>query len=164
MLAAAPELQAAFPGIAIDAETSRPMLNAPTIVQSVVDAGALRPILIVGLGTNGPVDESDLFAVLKIIGPKTLMIVVNAQAPRDWIPEVNSAIADFAARERNVELANWQATIAPRIDELNEDQIHPGGPISGGIYVSAISNALQRLAELRPLLNANQYRLINRPV
>jgi hypothetical protein len=129
-----------------------------------VDAGGLRPILIVGLGTNGPVDESDLFQVLKIVGPKTLMIVVNAQAPRDWIPEVNSAIADFAARERNVELANWHETIAPRIDELNEDQIHPGGPISGGIYVTAISSALQRLAELRPLLGANQYNLINRPV
>lgn len=164
MLAAAPELQETFPGIAIDAEVSRPLVNALAIIKPLVDSGALRPILIVGLGTNGPIDEGDLFDILSTVGPKTRVIVVNAQAPRDWIPGVNATIADFAARERNVELANWHDTIAPRIDELNDDQIHPGGPISGGIYVSSIQAALQRLAELRPLPGANEYRLINRPV
>ncbi|MEP6482297.1 MAG: acyltransferase family protein [Rhodoglobus sp.] len=164
MLAAAPQLQESFPGIAIDAEVSRPLASAPAIVKSIVDSGQLRPIMIIGLGTNGPIDESDLFDILKIVGSKTLMIVVNAQAPRDWIPGVNTTIADFASRERNVELANWRDTIAPRIGELSDDQIHPIGPISGGIYVSAIQAALQRLSELRPLLNANDYKLINRPV
>lgn len=158
MLAAAPELQAAFPGIAIDAEVSRPLGNAPAIVQSIVDSGALRPILIVGLGTNGPIREGDLFRIVDIVGPETRIVVVNAQAPRDWIPGVNAAIADFATKERNVELADWHDTIAPRIDELNEDQIHPGGPISGGIYVSAIQAALQRLAELPARTDPGQLR------
>ncbi|CAN5196068.1 acyltransferase family protein [soil metagenome] len=164
MLAAAPELQETFPGIAIDAQVSRPLLAAPGIVQSIKDAGALRPIVILGLGTNGPIDEDDFFTILKLVGPKTLIVVVNAQAPRDWIDGVNATIADFASKERNVELANWHDIIAPRIDELSEDQIHPGGPISGGIYVSAIQDALQRLTELRPLLDGNQYKSVNRPI
>ena len=164
MLAAAPELQAAFPGITIDAEVSRPLLDAPAIVQSVVAAGALRPILIIGLGTNGPIDENDFFDILHRVGPKTELIVVNTQAPRDWIPGVNAMIADFASHERNVQLANWHDTIAPRIDELNDDQIHPGGPISGGLYFSATQDALQRLAELRPVLSTNDDKLIERPV
>jgi peptidoglycan/LPS O-acetylase OafA/YrhL len=164
MLAAAPELQETFPGIAIDAEVSRQGLSAPAIVRSITDSGTLRPIIIVGLGTNGPIDEDDLFDILKIVGPKTLVVVVNAQAPRDWIPGVNAKIADFAAKERNVELANWHDTIAPRIGELNEDQVHPGGPISGGIYVSAIQDALQRLANLPPLLSGSRYDHLNRPV
>lgn len=164
MLAAAPELQAAFPGIAIDAAVSRQMWNAPAIVQSIVDSGAIRPILIVGLGTNGSIDADDLESVLDIADRDTLVVVVNAQAPRGWIPGVNAALADFAAHERTVELANWHDAIAPRIDELASDQVHPGGPISGGIYVSAIENALQRLADLPPLRDPGELGLVPRPV
>ncbi len=164
MLAASPWLREHFPGIAIDAEVSRSMWVAPSIVQSIADAGALRPILILGLGTNGDVDPADLAEVLSIVGDDTLIVVVNAQAPKDWIPAANGALADFARRERTVELANWHDAIAPRIDELASDQVHPGGPISSGIYIGSIDNALQRLAELPPLLDSNDYEHLNRPV
>ena len=163
MLAAAPELQQAFPGIAIDATVSRSMWVAPDLVQSIADSGALRPILIVGLGTNGEVDPVDLEAMLDAAGPDTLVIVVNAQAPKPWIPGVNTTLATFAAQERTVELANWHDAIAPRINELASDEVHPGGPISGGIYVGAIENALQRLADLPPLRSGNDYGQLNRP-
>ncbi|MDP3208229.1 MAG: acetyltransferase, partial [Rhodoglobus sp.] len=164
MLAASPWLQEHYPGIAIDAAVSRSMWVAPSIVQSIVDAGALRPILIIGLGTNGNVDPVDLAAVLTIVGDDTLVVVINAQAPKDWIPGANAALAEFARRERTVELANWHDAIAPRIDELARDQVHPGGPISSGIYIASIDNALQRLAELPPLLDADDYQYLNRPV
>ena len=163
MLAASPWLQEAFPGITIDASVSRQMWAAPDMVQSVKDAGELRPILILGLGTNGEVDPWDLRAVENIVGPDCLVVVVNGQAPRDWIPVGNANLADFARQERSVELANWHDAIAPRIDELASDQVHPGGPISGGIYVGAIADALQRLAELPPLLDNNDYVFLNRP-
>ena len=140
------------------------MWVAPTIVQSIVDAGALRPILIIGLGTNGDAEPADLAAVLKIVGDDTLVVVVNAQAPQDWIPVGNATLADFARKERTVELANWHDAIAPRIDELARDQVHPGGPISSGIYISSIDNALQRLAELPPVLGPDDYGYLNRPV
>jgi len=76
---------------------------------------------------------------------------------------VNATLAEFARRERSVELANWHAAIAPRIEELARDQVHPGGPISSGIYIGSISDALQRLAELPPLLGDSDYQYINRP-
>ncbi|UTT61393.1 acyltransferase family protein [Microcella humidisoli] len=43
MLAAAPQLQARFPGIAIDAAVSRQMHQAPGRLQRLADQGALRP-------------------------------------------------------------------------------------------------------------------------
>ena len=164
MLAAAPWLQERLPGIAIDAEVSRSMWTAPDLVRAAVDAGVMRPILLLGLATNGDVDPADLQTVLDIVGPNTLVIVVNGQAPRDWIPIGNQTLADFARLERTVELANWNAAIAPHIYELASDQVHPGGPISGGIYVDSVCDALQRLAELPPLLDSNDYLVLNRPV
>ena len=152
MLAAAPILQATFPGIQIDAAVSRPMLMGPVIVQALKDSDQLRPVLVVGLGTNGPIDDEDLDALVRIAGPKTLIVLVNAQAPRDWIPGVNAQLQAFARTERNVEIANWHDAIAGRIDELADDEVHPGGPITQGVYVGSIADALQRLAELPPLV------------
>src|SRR5690606_23884161 len=60
MLAAAPELQAAFPGIAIDAAVSRSMYAAPGILQSLESSGQLRDVVLLGLGTNGPVSVNTL--------------------------------------------------------------------------------------------------------
>ena len=164
MLAAADEVLATFPGIAIDASVSRRMSDAPALVQSLIDAGGLRPILLLGLGTNGPVDEATLDQISAMVGPGTEIVLVNAQAPRGWIPGVNSLLADYAQRYRNVELANWYDAIQPRLDVLSRDQIHAGGPIGGNIYAGAIKDAIQRLAELPPLLGSNDYGLSPRPV
>jgi len=163
MLAASPWLQERFPGIVIDAQVSRSMWTAPDLVQAVVSSGALRPILVIGLATNGDVDPADLQSVVDIVGPSTLVVFVNGQAPRDWIPIGNATLADFSRRERSVELANWHDAIAPSIDELASDQVHPGGPLTGGIYVGSICDALQRLAELPPLLDDSDYLHVNRP-
>jgi peptidoglycan/LPS O-acetylase OafA/YrhL len=163
MLAAADEVLTTFPGIVIDASVSRRMSDAPPIVQSLVDAGSLRPILLLGLGTNGPVDQSSIDQVMAIAGPDTEVVLVNAQAPRGWIPGVNELLASYAQSHRNVELANWYDAIQPRLDVLSRDKIHAGGPIGGQIYADALRDAIQRLAELPPLLNPNDYGLSARP-
>ena len=163
MLAAADEVLVAFPGIAIDAAVSRGMGDAPAIVQELIDADQLRPILLLGLGTNGPVDEQSLDAVEALVGARTEIVLINAQAPRGWIPGVNELLARYAQEHRNVELANWYAAIQPRLDVLARDKIHAGGPIGGNIYADAIRNAIQRLAELPPLLSNNDYGLTPRP-
>ena len=163
MLAAAKDIVAAFPGIYVDAVTSRHMAAAPALVQALIDSGGLRPILVLGLGTNGPVDEAVLDEVTSMVGPRTEIILVNAQAPRDWIPGVNALLASYAQKHRNVELANWYDAIQPRLDVLTRDKIHAGGPIGDAIYIGAIRDAIQRLAELPPLLNSNDYGLSPRP-
>jgi len=147
----------------IDAAVSRGMGDAPAIVQGLISAGQLRPILLLGLGTNGPVDEQSLDAVEALVGARTEIVLINAQAPRGWIPGVNELLARYAQEHRNVELANWYAAIQPRLDVLARDKVHAGGPIGGTIYADAIRNAIQRLAELPPLLSNNDYGLTPRP-
>jgi len=150
MLAAAPALQAEFPGIAIDAQVSRSMFVAPSLVEAYASAGALRPVVVLALGTNGPIERSTLEEVRRIIGPDRELIVVNAQAPRGWIPGVNAELSSFALVYRNVELANWHDAIQPYLSEMARDQIH-FGPIGAGVFAATVGEAIDRLAELPPL-------------
>ena len=147
MLAVAPELTAAFPGISIDAVVSRQMSAAPAIVQQLVDAKAMRRYLVIGLGTNGSISADTLREVKAIVGRRTQIVLVNVQAPRGWTPGNNEILAEYAAQMRSVELADWHAAIQPRLDLLARDQIHAGGPTGGGIYVDALSAALMRLVD-----------------
>ena len=163
MLAAAPELKKAFPGIRIDAVVSRQMAQGPAIVRNIVDSGKMRPILVLGLGTNGPIDRRSIEDIAATIGPDVQLVLVNVQAPRGWIPGNNAIFARFAGEQRSVELANWFDAIKPHLDVLSSDQVHPGGPTGGRIYAGAVRDALQRLAELPPLLGSNDYGLAPRP-
>jgi peptidoglycan/LPS O-acetylase OafA/YrhL len=159
MLAAAPAVTKAFPGIKIDAKVSRHLSEAIPIIKKLAANGKLRPILVLGLGTNGLVDSHKLDEVMTIVGPNTDIVLINAQAPRDWIPGVNKILARYAQTHRNVELANWHAAIRPHIDYLATDLIHAGGPKGGKIYADAVRDAIQRLAELPPLLLGNDFGL-----
>lgn len=150
MLAAAPTLQQEFPGIAIDAAVSRSMYAAPAIIQAQLRAGTLRPVVVIALGTNGPVSRDTLEQLRRMIGPDRALVLVNAQAPRGWIPGVNAELSSFAQYYRTVELANWHAAIQSQLGLLAGDQIHFGS--SGAVvFAGTIRDALQRLAELPPL-------------
>lgn len=162
MLASAPELSRAFPGIYIDAAVSRQLTQAPGIVASLKESGALRTTLLLGLGTNGPIDSAVLDQIREIAGTDHQIIIVNVQAPRWWTDGVNNTLSAFAVQYRNVELANWQSAIAGKFNLLARDQIHPGDA-GGAIYSSTVRDALQRLAELPPILSAKEYGLAPHP-
>jgi peptidoglycan/LPS O-acetylase OafA/YrhL len=156
MLASAPELRAVYPGMYIDAVVSRQMNSLPGIVQSLKDSGQLRSILVVGLGTNGPIARATLDQVRDILGPNRQMVVINVEEPRSWESEVNGTLSQFAGDYENVELADWYTAISPHISILAHDQIHPG-PTGGRIYTGALHDALSRLAALPPYPNISDF-------
>ena len=61
------------------------------------DQGALRDYVVVGLGTNGPVDSDALQDIYDRVGRDRTLVLVTAFAPRDWIPGVNAELTAFAA-------------------------------------------------------------------
>ncbi|MEX1079692.1 MAG: acyltransferase family protein [Homoserinimonas sp.] len=162
MLASAPELQAAFPGIYIDAVVSRQLSQAPQILESMLAAGSLRPTVVIGLGTNGPIDMEVLDRLRKLAGTEHQIVLVNVFAPRWWTDGVNTSLSAFAQRYRDVELANWRDSISGQVRLLAGDQIHPGNA-GGKVYVGAVRDALQRLSELPPLLGPRDYGLAPLP-
>ncbi|TDW29681.1 acyltransferase family protein [Cryobacterium psychrophilum] len=159
MLASAAELQGSFPGIAIDAAVSRGMYSAAGILAELNRAGTLRPVVVVGLGTNGPIKSDELKAIESAIGSDRKLILVNAYADRDWTNGVNASLADFSARHRLVELANWHDAIASRTELLSGDGVHPG-TAGGQVYANTVTAALQRLAGLPPLRLPGENRLL----
>lgn len=147
MLASAPALQERFPGILIDAVVSRQMRAAPDLLRDYAEAGELRSTVVLGLGTNGPIDAATLEEVRRILGPSRTLVLVSAQAPRDWTPGVNGELTSFAARFRAVELADWRSAIEPQLALLAGDQIHPGSA-GARVYADAVDGAVRRLTAL----------------
>lgn len=145
MLASAPELAAAFPDIWIDADVSRSFAFGVDITEGLAARGELRQVLVVGLGTNGPVDDADLERLLRVAGERRI-VIVNAYADRWWIPEVNQKLRAFADAHRGVTLADWQAAIPLVPDGLAGDDIHPN-PSGGVAYASTVQAALDALLE-----------------
>lgn len=143
MLASLPELQAAFPGVWIDAAVSRGLGIGVGIAAELEATGQLRPVIVVGLGTNGPIERSDLNELKRIAGTRPI-VLVNAYGDRWWIPEVNETLASFAKNRRGVVLADWNAAVAGVPDALAGDGIHPN-PSGGEIYAATVRQALEEL-------------------
>ena len=143
MLASLPELDAAFPGIAVDAEVSRGMGVGVGLVDDQLARGELRRVVVVGLGTNGPVDPSDLENLHRAVGGRPL-VLVNAHAERDWIPGVNTTLAEFASAHRGVVVADWTGAVTGVEGALAGDDIHPN-PSGGEIYAESVRRALAEL-------------------
>ena len=141
MLASAEGLLERFPGIQVDAAVSRSMWAGSEIIDGLSAQGALRDYLVVGLGTNGPVDAADLQEIYDTLGPHRSLVLVTAYAPRDWIPGVNAELAAFAASHPRVVLADWSQAIAPHLDYLAGDEIHPG-PTGGQLYAATVADAV----------------------
>lgn len=144
MLASAEGLLDERPGIQIDAAVSRSMWQGGEIVEALAAQGALRDYVVVGLGTNGPVDDDDLKTVYDAVGPHRCLVLVNAYAPRDWISGVNTELTAFAASHPRVAIADWSRAIAPKADLLAGDQIHPGSA-GGAIYADTVAGAVDAL-------------------
>ena len=158
MLASAPALLELFPGISVDAEVSRSIWAGPDILQNLASAGALRDNVVVALGTNGPVDWGVLEQMAQIIGKDRTLILVNAHAPRDWIPGVNADLRKFADGHRGVWIADWTGAISPHEDLLAGDGIHPGDA-GGRVFAESVESAFEnieksRLRAEKDLLNA----------
>ncbi|WBU37706.1 acyltransferase family protein [Homoserinibacter sp. YIM 151385] len=149
-VAAADELQRRLPGILVEAAVSRQMREAPDLVRALRDAGRLREVLVLALGTNGSIGADTLERVRELIGPERVLVVVNVQAPRGWTEGVNRTLESFAARYRNVELANWHSSAQRILGELNSDRIH-FGPAGARAWTKTVRQALLRLAALPPL-------------
>jgi peptidoglycan/LPS O-acetylase OafA/YrhL/lysophospholipase L1-like esterase len=142
MLASAPQLHSALPGIYIDAQVSRQMSSGLAEVSSLATEGLLRHVVIVGLGTNGTVSSGQIRDLLAEIGPSRELVLVNTYEARPWEHTDNSVISAAARRYPNVVLANWHATIARRTTLLWGDGVHPRPP-GARLYAKVVAAAVQ---------------------
>jgi hypothetical protein len=134
MAASAFALADAMPGIYIDAKPDREMPAGLAIVRRLADTGRLRPIVVLGLGTNYLVTTRQLNELMKILGPDRKLVLINTYVPDGWSKQVNATEAAFITQHPSITPADWFDTIKDRMNLLWPDHIHP---IIPGTYVYA---------------------------
>ena len=127
-------LAAAMPGIYIDAKPDREMPAGLAIVRRLAAAGRLRPVVVIGLGTNYIVTTKQLNELMKVLGPNRKLVLINTYVPDAWSRQVNATEAAFIGQHPSVTPADWYDTIRNRMNLLWPDHIHPEIP---GTYVYA---------------------------
>ncbi len=149
MLASLIGLTQAMPGIYVNAEVSRAMVAGIVLLQQLAREHRLRRIVVVGLGTNGPITLDQINQIRHIIGPHRWLLLVNTFVPRYWENEVNSTIYEAAHKYPDVMLINWHKAIEHHTDLLYSDGIHPM-PIGGKLYAKTVKAVVTKALKHKP--------------
>jgi hypothetical protein len=123
------------PGI-VDATVSRQFLHTPKLMAELASREVPPQVVVVGLGTNGPVHAEDFDEAMEAIGPMTLVAFINVRVPRDWEATSNNEIAAGVDRYDNAILIDWSSEAGERRELLLGDGFHLSG--EGHIALAAL--------------------------
>jgi hypothetical protein len=143
MSASAMSLADVLPRIYIDAKPDRQMPAGLSIVRELAKTGKLRPVLVMGLGTNYIVTTAQLDELLKLLGPHRKLVLINTYVPDGWSKQVNATDAAFIREHPRVVLADWYDTIRSRLGLLWPDEVHPMMP-GTVVYAHMVYQAVQQ--------------------
>jgi len=142
MAASAMALQDVLPGIYIDAKPDREMPAGLAILHRLAATGRLRPVVVVGLGTNYLVSTGQLDELMQILGPQRRLVLINTYVPDSWSKQVNATEAAFIRAHPSVVPADWFDTIKNRMNLLWPDHVHPIIP-GTLVYARLVYRAIQ---------------------
>jgi hypothetical protein len=118
-----------IPGVYVDGAVGRQWIDGETILGQLKSSGGLGAVVIVGLGTNGPITDSDFDAMMSILSGASRVVFVTTHVDQPWQDQVNQVLESGATRYPHVVIADW-ATLADQNPEwLYSDGTHL--PIDG---------------------------------
>jgi hypothetical protein len=125
MLDIQPYLATDIPGAAIDGLVSRQFETGIAVVQADRAAGTLGHVLVVELGTNGTVTDSDFDAMMQAAAGVQRVVFVNVDVPRAWEAPDNAVLAAGVARyPGQAVLADWNSLSSGHPEWFTPDQVH----------------------------------------
>lgn len=119
-------LQTDIPGVNVDAAVSRQWSDGVQILQELKASGQLGAEVVVGLGTNGPITDSDFDAMMQVLTGASRVVFVNFHVDRSWQDPNNAVLAKGAARYPNVFVADWATLAAQNPQWFGSDGTHLG--------------------------------------
>jgi hypothetical protein len=117
-------LQTNIPGVNVDASVSRQWSDGVQILQALKASGQLGAEVIVGLGTNGPITDSDFDAMMQVLTGASRVVFVNFHVDRSWQDPNNAVLAKGASRYPNVFIADWATLAAQNPQWFGSDGTH----------------------------------------
>jgi hypothetical protein len=124
MLGARGALQAAIPGMVVDAVVSRQFAHAIAVLESYKAQGLLPTIVVVHLGTNGRFGDGEFDHMMSVIGPERQAYFLTARVPRSWEADVNGHLTSGVSRHANAHLVDWNRFSACHHDWFARDGYH----------------------------------------
>ena len=121
---AQPHLEKVIPGIRIDAAVGRQASQGLKVIQAWRTAGGKAQTVLVHLGTNGYITESQYRALLAELADREHVLLVNVHVPKPWMKPNNEIIARMAADFPNVRVIDWDALSAARPAFFGKDNTH----------------------------------------
>ena len=126
----------------VDATVSRQFGDAPNLVSRLLARPVPPQVIVVHLGTNGPVQERHFEALMEIAADVPLMVFINAHVPtRNWESTTNSELAAGVDRYDNAVLVDWHTPTEGRSDLFAADNFHPKQP-GRVIYAELVAEAI----------------------
>lgn len=122
-------LEQDIPGAQVTAVVGRQWTQGEAVLAQLKSEGELGSVVIVGLGTNGPIDATQFHQMASILSGASRIVFVNIHVDRTWQTPNNTVIDDGVASTPNAVLANWQALADEHPTWLYPTQTHlpPGG-------------------------------------
>lgn len=142
MLAAATDIQAVFPNMRLDGAIGRQATSGAEALQNLINADPDYEAVLIGLGTNGTVDQASIDGIMKVAGDKPVYWV-NVYVPtRGWQGPNNQLLTSAAKQYKNLTLIDWYDFAADHQDLVWSDQIHPKEGVGTEAYTKLLLQAL----------------------
>jgi hypothetical protein len=125
MLGAVPQLRSRLGSRSyIDAKKSRQFEDGVALVHTFRERHRLGRVVIVHLGTNGPVKSSDVDAMMRELKGVPFVKFLTIRVDRGWQDEVNSTLRDAAHRYKTIGLVDWYSYSNGHRDWFQSDGTH----------------------------------------
>ena len=142
MLGSKEELEKRIGPGTVDATVSRQFGDAPSLVSRLLARPVPPQVIVLHLGTNGPVQERHFEALMEIAADVPLIVFINAHVPtRNWESTTNSELAAGVERYDNAVLVDWHTPTKGRSDLFAADNFHPKQP-GRVIYAELVAEAI----------------------
>ena len=126
----------------INARVGRQINELIEVTQTDQQFVANSPVVL-NLGNNNRLVESDVIALMEIVRNQPKIIVVNTAVPRGWKDENNQIISSVVARYPNTILVDWDRISANHPEYFATDGVHLNPP-GVNAYVAAIREVLNQ--------------------
>jgi hypothetical protein len=126
---AQPALEAAIPNCVVDAQVGEQWATGESALQQLRSEGQLGAIVVVALGTNGPVDAGQFAQMMSVLSGTSRVVVVTNHAPPSWEAQNNALFRSELSHYPTLRLADWDAAATSNPSWLYSDETHM--PIGG---------------------------------
>lgn len=142
MLACQPDLLKVFPKMYINAAVSRQAAAAIPLLQNLAQQHLLASNVLIGLGTNGPIQPNTMQQIMATIGSNRQVYWVNVHVPtRSWQDQVNSFLDTATKEYHNLKIINWYEHSNNQSQWFYSDQTHPNN-VGEMYYASFIAKQI----------------------